>query len=460
MFDSSKEAKKLFECIIHPVKLDRFFNELWERKPLLIKRHIANYNDGWFSTAELDHILRQENIQYSVNLDITSYENGKRETHNPIGRAYAPVVWDYYQNGCSVRLLNPQTYSRRVWKLLAVLQEFFGSCAGANVYLTPPGTQGFAPHYDDIEAFILQLEGRKNWKLYSPKNESGTLPRFSSDNFSEEEIGEPILNIVLDAGDLLYFPRGTIHQATALEDTHSLHITVSCFQKNSWYDFFEKLMPRALQIAFEEDLELRKGLPTDYLHHTGVVNSDKESPERQFIMGKVEKLMTSIMKHAPVDAAFDQMGRQFVHDSLPPVLSESEKSCSIHGTGERWDSQRQQVTSMVEIEPDTMIKIIRKGAVRLVMEMDQVHVYHTLENLRYYHGTEPQYVDIPIDAAPAVEFLIHSYPEYVPVDSLPLDDIQLKIDIVTALYEKGLILTQEPLDPIYEEGVDENEAPM
>jgi len=23
--------------------------------------------------------------------------NGKRETHNPTGRAYAPVVWDFYQ---------------------------------------------------------------------------------------------------------------------------------------------------------------------------------------------------------------------------------------------------------------------------------------------------------------------------------------------------------------------------
>ena len=36
-------------------------------------------------------------------------------------------------------------------------------------YLTPAGTQGFAPHSDDIEAFVLQLEGKKHWKLYSPR---------------------------------------------------------------------------------------------------------------------------------------------------------------------------------------------------------------------------------------------------------------------------------------------------
>lgn len=52
------------------------------------------------------------------------------------------------------------------------------SCVGAMIiynvhlysYLTPPGTQGFAPHYDDIEAFIIQMEGKKHWRLYHPRS--------------------------------------------------------------------------------------------------------------------------------------------------------------------------------------------------------------------------------------------------------------------------------------------------
>ena len=32
------------------------------------------------------------------------------------------------------------------------------------------------------------------------------------DNLSDDDIGDPILDVVLEPGDLLYFPRGTIHQ--------------------------------------------------------------------------------------------------------------------------------------------------------------------------------------------------------------------------------------------------------
>ena len=54
-----------------------------------------------------------------------------------------------------------------------------------------------------------------------------------------KQIGEPVLEVTLNAGDLLYFPRGFVHQANALPDTHSLHITISTYQCNSWYDLMK-----------------------------------------------------------------------------------------------------------------------------------------------------------------------------------------------------------------------------
>merc|ERR1712110_1287102 len=203
---SIHEGKKCFEWMIQPVKFDKFFKDIWEKRPFHIKRENTQpqYYKHLFSTKAFDEILRSQHVLFTKNLDVTSYADGKRETHNPDGRAYAPVVWDFYNNGCSLRMLNPQTFDEQVWKLCATLQEFFGSFVGTNMYLTPPGTQGFAPHYDDVEVFILQLEGKKRWRLYKPRNSQETLPRYSSQNFQQNEIGKPMMDVILEPGDLLY----------------------------------------------------------------------------------------------------------------------------------------------------------------------------------------------------------------------------------------------------------------
>jgi len=463
MYDSTEEGGKLFACMIHPVTSETFFSEIWEKKPLLLKRHIPDYNKGFFSTSEFDKILRQENIQWGVNLDAVTFKEDKRETHNLAGRAHAPVVWDMYQAGCSMRLLNPQTYSKSVWKVLSVLQDYFGSCVGANIYLTPANTQGFAPHYDDIEAFIIQLEGKKHWRLYNPLNEDEVLPQYSSRNFSVTEIGEPILDTVLEAGDLLYFPRGTIHQGDAT-DEHSLHITVSCYQKNSWGDLFKKLLPAIIDQAVSEDVTFREGLPRDYLNYMGIAFSDTPGEgqvlRRGFtnkVAGLMESLVSRLTGSGCLDSACDQMGKQFMHDALPPVLQDNEKQCSVRSAGERWEASSSRVVGVSELTPDTQVKVIRRGALRLLTESDQVRVYYSVDNARVYHGADPFFFNISSEDAPCVEHLINAYPHFTCVDDLPLDDLDAKLNVVSMLYERGLLITSQPLETTYDEGGSEEE---
>ncbi|XP_041469685.1 ribosomal oxygenase 1-like isoform X2 [Lytechinus variegatus] len=449
--DSLQHGKDVFAWLISPFKVEDYFKNIFERKPLFLKRHNKNYFTDIFSSEELSDILKENDLQFTRNIDVTTYTNGKRETHNPTGRAQPQVVWDYYRNGCSVRILNPQTYSTRVCQLLAALQEFFGCFVGANIYLTPPGSQGFAPHYDDIEAFVLQLEGKKHWKLYNQRSPSEVLPRFSSSNFTDADIGEPILNTTLEAGDLLYFPRGVIHQASTPSETHSLHITISACQKNTWGDLMEHVLTRALHVVREENIEFRKSLPTDYLNYMGVAHQDLDDDRRQPFMKKIGDLFSKLLKSSPVDAAVDQMSLEFFHTSLPPVLEEAEESCCVFG--ENASCKNGQVSGLVELSEDTQIRLLRRNILRLVPEDDKVLVYHSVENSRVYKEKELQFIEIPPEFAPAVEHLIHSYPDYIPVSTLgdQLEDTNGEnadpVDLAQTLYENGLLMTRSKLEP-------------
>lgn len=233
---------------------------------------------------------------------------------------------------------------------------------GANSYLTPPNSQGFAPHYDDIEAFILQVEGKKRWRLYKPRNENEYLARYSSRNFTQSEIGEPILDTIVNAGDLLYFPRGTIHQGETM-DSHSLHITLSVYQNNSWGDFLEKLLPGALNTAMETDSEFRKGLPLDYLRYSGFVHSENQSKNKGEFKEKVKHLFNKLIDYIDIDNAADLMAKKHVHDFLPPVLLENEQECSIVQDGEQMTANGT-VINRVEIEPDTRVRLLRSHCIR------------------------------------------------------------------------------------------------
>uniref|UniRef100_T1J5W2 Bifunctional lysine-specific demethylase and histidyl-hydroxylase n=1 Tax=Strigamia maritima TaxID=126957 RepID=T1J5W2_STRMM len=445
LFDSRHEAKKCFSWLIFPVTPDNFFKDVWEKTPLLVKRHHnSTYYKRIFSTDEFDRILKEQVVQFGKNIDVTSYVDGKRETHNPEGRAHASVVWDYYQNGCSIRLLNPQTFSKSVWNLTSFLQEYFGSCVGANVYLTPPGTQGFAPHYDDIEAFVLQLEGKKRWKLYAPRNPSETLPRHSSSNLNPKELGENILTVQLEPGDMLYFPRGFIHQASTQGDAHSLHITVSAAQQNTWGDFLQKLVPTALEQLFEDDQEFRESLPIDYMKNMGVANSDILSEGREKFLEKLQNLMNKLISNLPVDPCVDQIAKKYVHDCLPPVLNKAERKVTIIGNQSKWDNGA--IVNQFKLENKTQIKLIRSTILRLVTEENVVRVYHSMENSREYHGEEPQFMEILPDMAIGVEYLIHSYPNFIAIDELPVEKDDDRMTLAAALYEKGLVMTKEPLN--------------
>lgn len=121
-------------------------------------------------------------------------------------------------------------------------------CCWPPRYLTPAGSQGLAPHHDDVELWVVQTSGTKKWRLYEPIN-GYNLPNAGSGDLEQSVLGPPVMEVELAVGDCLYMPRGTVHQAEASGGIDSSHLTISTYQRCSYAD----LATHLLQVSVQKD---------------------------------------------------------------------------------------------------------------------------------------------------------------------------------------------------------------
>ena len=77
--------------------------------------------------------------------------------------------------------------------------------------------------------------------MYAPLH-GLALPSHSSPDLPHSAIGEPVLAATLQPGDVLYLPRGFVHEAQAADGEASAHITVSTYQRWHWYHLLQRTL--------------------------------------------------------------------------------------------------------------------------------------------------------------------------------------------------------------------------
>ena len=169
----------------------------------------------------------------------------------------------------------------------------------------------------------------------------------------------------------------------------------------------------------------------------------------------VDKLMETV--NSSLDAAFDQMTKEFLRSSLPPRLSAYEAARTVQNGGEKWSRKLKKVVNRVEIDPDDRVRLIRAKCVRLVSEDDGVKVYFNTENTRVYREMEENFIEIEPEAAPTIEALIMAYPCFMKPEDLPYgnddddDDLMKKMKVVQDLWERNVLMSKEPLEAHYDD---------
>jgi lysine-specific demethylase/histidyl-hydroxylase NO66 len=84
-----------------------------------------------------------------------------------------------FEQGYTLVIKDAALLSARLQRACNRLQNDLGAYVGANVYFTPPGTQGFELHHDSHDTLTLQIEGTKTWRAYEPVAAVAALTRDS-----------------------------------------------------------------------------------------------------------------------------------------------------------------------------------------------------------------------------------------------------------------------------------------
>ncbi|GMH13598.1 hypothetical protein Nepgr_015439 [Nepenthes gracilis] len=136
-----------------------------------------------------------------------------------------------YKQGYTIALRGMEFRFKSIAAIADQVASLFGQpSVGANLYLTPPNSQGLACHCDDHCVFICQLLGTKQWTIYlEPVFQ---LPRLYQHLECPWGSMMQKRQIILNEGDVMYIPRGFPHEASTIVGTDgtaefSLHVTLS-----------------------------------------------------------------------------------------------------------------------------------------------------------------------------------------------------------------------------------------
>jgi hypothetical protein len=227
------------------------------KKPVAISGRQGDYYREVFSEADVERVVQ---FVKPTQADILVVKEGGYFNESFFNSDWTPnlrMIYRAYYQGYSIVLNHLE---RSIESLAAFTRRMEASLAhpiGINMYLTPKHAQAFKAHYDTHSIFVLQIEGAKRWSIYKPIVEWPLEER--RDPIGPDELGDPVYDVELTAGDLLYVPQGFVHEARTYESS-SLHLTLGMFLV-TWAD----LLGSAVEAMKRRDVRLRQPLPIGLL---------------------------------------------------------------------------------------------------------------------------------------------------------------------------------------------------
>lgn len=376
--------------IIAPIKVEDFFRYNWEKEPLAVNRRSPEFFSHLLTLDAIDQMITTSDIRFpDIRIISATREISRSEYAAEGGRLKPDSVMKLFQEGGTIILNHQHKWQPEIARFCRSMEQYFSHPFQTNIYLTPPNAQGFGIHFDTHDVFILQISGRKDWRIFDRAIE---LP-LAGQGFDpkDEDVGSVQMECSLEAGDLLYIPRGILHKASSLDEV-SLHATVGVLAK-TWAD----LILEAVSQVIINDTTFRESMPAGFARP----EFDRSEAKKIF-----HKRMRDLTRKVNFENVFEEFIKDFV-DTRPPLLQGQMKQLS-------------QISGLVE---ESMVRL-REGVVfRLERGSDAI-------SLSFYGKT----IDFPIACEGPLLHLVSS--KEILLNTLSADKDKSDIDDILILIRR------------------------
>ena len=215
------------------------------QKPFIFKKALDVSSISWKEINELYQRADPTDWQFKFRKGEIIPKEAYVESFNDVGRIRyrfnKTAVYQYLQDGATMvyNRIDNEPFVDSIAKQIA---QFAQAQTVVSGYLAFGSSSSYRNHWDTRDVFAVQLIGKKHWVLSAPNFD---MPLYMQQAKDMPHITPPTtvdMEVILEAGDILYIPRGWWHNPMPM-NCETFHLAIGTFPPNG-YNYMEWLMKK------------------------------------------------------------------------------------------------------------------------------------------------------------------------------------------------------------------------
>jgi ribosomal protein L16 Arg81 hydroxylase len=222
----SADIEPSLAWLLEPLPVETFVDKVWAKTHYHVQRECPGYYDDLLPGPSASVALL-ESFRSEPSMVRLIREHDKKSSDGYVlndGSLDLARIRTDFDAGFTIVLEDVEQYVRAIAALTQAVEVELNFATKVNAYVTPPHSQGFVAHYDGHDVLILQIQGSKIWHLYDGVEVPPHQLRREQKWIDVDRLSSSS-DVLLEAGDALYVPRGLVHAAEATAGP-SVHLTV------------------------------------------------------------------------------------------------------------------------------------------------------------------------------------------------------------------------------------------